>query len=123
MMVRIKLAHRALAQKYPYEIRLAGDGASGTLVFQPRDGTRYVIVFRPVESSDEARELGCTAPETLISVMQGSNKYVSAVFDHAPHRTYLEEKLGVSPHAARQIQRALSFLFDEVDPGPFAEVG
>ena len=123
MMVRLTAQHGAIAKKYPYEIRLAGDGTSGTLVFQPRDGTRYVIIFRPVEYSDEARELGCTAPETLISVMQGSNKYVSAVFDHAPHRTYLEEKLGVSPHAARQLQRALGFLFDAADPGPFAEVG
>lgn len=112
--------HEAIARKYPYEIQFVGGLSSGSLVFQPRDGTRYVITFRSIWP-EEAAVLGSSFPAAFVSVMRGPNKYVSLVIDHAPHRLYIEEKLGVSPQTARQLERALDYLFAATDPGPFTE--
>lgn len=122
MQIRLTAQHRAIAQKYPYEMALYGEGGNGTLVFQPRDGTRYVIVFREIDNQEEGAILGHRdAPSSLVSLMRGSNRYSTAVFGDSPHRYYIEEKLGGSSYEAVVAERALRFLFDEIDPGPFNE--
>ena len=122
MQIRIKLAHRALETKYPYEISLHGEGGNGTLIFQPRDGTRYVIVFREVTEAGECSALGhSSGPCSVVGVMRGNNRYAAAVFGDAPHPYYLQEKLDCNEHTAQMVARALEFLFNETDLGPFHE--
>lgn len=122
MQIRLKLAHHALETKYPYEIKLYGAGGNGTLIFQPRDGTRYVIVFREATEAGECSALGhSSGPCSFVGVMRGNNQYAAAVFGDAPPPYYLQKKLDCNEHTAQMVARALEFLFNETDPGPFHE--
>lgn len=121
-MIAITSTHHEIAARYPYEISLLTSApTSGVLVFQPRDGTRYVLLFSAL-SDLEARTLGHSPGSSLVSVMEDRpNAYITAAFSHAPFHAYVEEKLNVSPAKARQISRALKFLFEGTDVGPFVE--
>jgi len=120
MAIEITQKHREIAARYPYEIRLYGGGDKGTLEFQPRDGTRYVIVFRPV-LDEEARPLGHSPGASFVSVMRGANSYQTSAFSDAPMPYYVAEKLPVNDYTARTLARALRFLFNAEDIGPFHE--
>lgn len=110
-------AHHAVAEKYPYEIRLHGN----VMEFQPRDGTRYRIVFTSLPPEAQ-RALGCSHNGVLVTLMRGSNDGVSACFDWTPHESYLREKFGTTnEHTNKMVCRALRFFFTEADIGPFQE--
>ena len=107
--------HYAIAAKYPYEIELGGD----VMVFQPHDGTRYEFIFTDVSGGCEL--LGCSPHGVMVTMMRGSNQYVSAVFDGYTYPTYIEEKLGVNRHTAEVVVRVLQFALKKQDIGPFEE--
>ena len=116
--------HADVIRKYPDEIHLFPMPPpffqTGTLVLTPHDGRQYVLHFSPLSISG-ADVCGHTRGSILFSYSVGTNEYHSAAFDHAPHRNYLVEKLGIGYHEAQQIERALRFLFNAEDIGPFGE--
>lgn len=105
--------HHEIAAKYPYEIQLAGN----LMVFQPRDGTRYELLFTKL--GEEARLMGCSPDAVMVTVMRGSNQYVSMAAGGYSHPGYIQEKLGVPERTAEVVARAIQFALRGVDIGPF----
>ena len=93
---------------------------SGTLVLTPYDGRQYVLHFAPLSNAG-AEACGHTPGAILFSYLVGTNQYRSAAFDHAPHRHYIAEKMGVTYAESVMLERALRFLFNAEDIGPFGE--
>lgn len=122
MPITITQTHRDLETKYPYEINLIEiTPTSGTLVFCPRDGTKYLLHFSELHLR-QSGEAGHAPYSSLVSLSRKANKYASAAFDHTPHPIYLAEKLCIDDHrTAQQVERALRFLFNAEDIGPFSE--
>lgn len=116
----LTIGHYDIAAKYPYEIRLVEthDGSGLTVEFQPRDGTRYVVMFRQPCAAE--RELfGCGLDAWMVSKMDGPAKFKSALLFPRAHYTYIKEKLEVNTYTALVLSRLLDFVFDGVDIGPF----
>lgn len=105
----------AIAAKYPYEIQLAGN----VMVFQPHDGTRYEFIFTDMSGGHEL--VGCSPHGVMVTMMRGSNRYVSAVFSGYAHPSYIREKLEVNEYTAEVVARVLQFALGKVDIGPFQE--
>ena len=122
MAIKLTQAHRELEEKYRYEIHLIENTpTSGTLVFCPRDGTKYLLHFNEL-ALQQSGEAGHAPYSSLVSLSRKANEYRSAAFDHVPHPIYLGEKLGIDSHqTVRQVERALRFLFNAEDIGPFGE--
>lgn len=116
----LTIGHYDIAAKYPYEIKLAEvqDGSGLTVEFQPRDGTRYVVMFRqPCEA--ERKMFGCGPDAWMVSKMDGPAKFKSALLSPRSHYTYIKEKLDVNTHTAKVLEKLLDFVLDGEDIGPF----
>lgn len=120
----LTIGHYDIAAKYPYEIRLAEvqDGSGLTVEFQPRDGTRYVVMFRqPCEA--ERKMFGCGHDAWMVSMQSGPAKFKSALLSPRSHYTYIKEKLDVNTYTAVVLEKLLDFVFDGEDIGPFPMTG
>lgn len=113
------LAHYAIAKKYAdYEMSLSEDG----LVFQPRDGTRYVFVFNRLTPATQ-RALGCPDDGLLVTLFNGNNQAASACFSPGVYSVYIQEKLKCSTHTSKVVEQVLKFVFECKDIGPFPMQG
>ena len=120
----LTIGHYDIAEKYPYEIEIAEeqDGAGYTVQFQPKDGTRYVLMFRkPCER--ERRLFGCSADAWMVNYEVGPATFKAALLSPRSHHTYIQEKLNVSPYTAKVLERLLDFVFNATDIGPFPMEG
>ena len=116
----LTIGHYDIAAKYPYEFKLAEmqDGSGLTVEFQPRDGTRYVVMFRqPCEA--ERKMFGCGPDAWMVSMQSGPAKFKSALLSPHSHYTYIAEKLGVNHYPALVLEKLLDFVFNGTDIGPF----
>lgn len=106
--------HEAIAAKYAYEMKLAGN----TLQLQPGDSTRYVFAFVPL-NAEEARIRGCDPSAVLVVLDVGENRS-AAILDAYSHPSYIAEKMNLgNPHTAKVVAMALRFALGKVDIGPF----
>lgn len=120
----LTIGHYDIAAKYPYELKLAEvqDGSGLTVEFQPRDGTRYVVMFRK-PCGAEQKMFGCGPDAWMVSKMDGPAKFKSALLSDSQHYTYIQEKLGVNEYTAKVLERLLDYVFSGVDIGPFPMAG
>jgi hypothetical protein len=116
----LTIGHYDIVAKYPYELKLAEvqDGAGFTVEFQPRDGTRYVVVFRkPCEA--ERKMFGCAPDAWMVSYERGPAQFKSALLSPRSHYTYIKEKMEVNTYTAKVLEKLLDFVFEGEDIGPF----
>jgi hypothetical protein len=110
--------HYIFASENPKQVQLAGD----TVVFQPGDGTRYVVRFSLLDvEGGEARVYGCSNDSELVTVMTGPNRYATACLSPDSYPGYIQEKLGVSEYTAKVLYHLLGWYFEarKLPPFPF----
>lgn len=115
----LTIGHYDIEAKYPYELKLAeADEKNFTVEFQPRDGTRYVVMFRkPCEA--ERRMFGCGPDAWMVSMERGPAKFKSALLSPRSHHTYIKEKMEVNTYTAMVLAKLLDYVFCGTDIGPF----
>ena len=115
--------HRKVAAENPFLLKVYDAGEAGaSYQFQPGDGTRYVCTVRTLTDA-ECGLPGCSPEARMVSIMRGSNTFVTACFHGAPYANYLAEKLGLNTYNSRAWERLLAFIFrdESLEPLPFKE--
>lgn len=106
----ITTQHYAFQQKHPNKInfRPSTDGNGMAICYTPGDGYRYVIYVSDVPGKEFG---GASIDQKLVSVMLGSNQFVSAFLDAYSYPQYIMDKMKL-PHAtAHHVYDVLGFVF------------